>query len=91
MHFNSFCKQSLMAIAVLALCYSTADAQRTDYHYKRTNTPEGIATKDMIIYDWAGDGVQTLRGEHMLNLGKAIRKVKINYCCPIKLFEAKQN
>ena len=65
-----------MAIAVLALCYSTADAQRTDYHYKRTNTPEGIATKDMIIYDWAGDGVQTLRGEHMLNLGKAIRKVK---------------
>ena len=67
-----------MAIAVLALCYSTADAQRTDYHYKRTNTPEGIATKDMIIYDWAGDGVQTLRGEHMLNLGKAIRKVKIN-------------
>lgn len=78
MNFYSFCKRSIMAIAALSLCHTQADAQRTDYHYKRTVTPAGISTTDLTVYDWAGDAVNTLRGDRLLTFGKSIRNVKIN-------------
>lgn len=68
-----------MIITLAALAAPTeAAAQRTDYTYKRNLAPQGITTTDVVICDFAGNHVNTLRGEAILEDGKLITDAALN-------------
>lgn len=78
MNLIHFCTQGAIAFTVMVFCSAPANAQRTDYHYTRQATPMGIATSECLIYDYTGNTVTTLRGNMVVECGKAIRDVKLN-------------
>ena len=78
MKFNQLCTRGIIPMIALAFFASDAAAQRIDYAYKRATTPTGFTTSDCVIYDYAGNEVTTLRGDHIAKLGVSIRDISLN-------------
>lgn len=52
--------------------------QKTDYVYKRGVAPKGFTSNDRVIYDYAGNCVNTLRGDQIAKLGKELKDISVN-------------
>ena len=78
MNLNQLCTRGLIPMMALAFLASDAAAQRIDYAYKRAVTPAGFTTSDCVLYDFAGNRVNTLRGDHIAKLGVSIRDISLN-------------
>lgn len=78
MKFNQLCTRGIIPMIALTFLASDAAAQRIDYAYKRPTTPAGFTTSDCVIYDFAGNEVSTLRGDHIAKLGVSIRDISLN-------------
>ena len=78
MKFNQLFTRCVIAMVTLSVGASDAAAQRTDYHYKRKNTPAGMATSQCVVYDYFGNEINTLRGDHLASVGKLVRDICLN-------------
>lgn len=76
MDFRAMAVTACMAAAALTAPF--AQGQKTDYEYKRATAPKGFATNERVVYDWTGNAVNTLRGNHIAKLGKELTDVRLN-------------